>query len=155
MITISLTLSLRQAVQLLAFAQGLEPDDSLTSTGHEGKATPKHLEIGSRNKLEYLLDDQLRKLVTFAVSQNGTFLNKDLAKELGVATPLTSIYLGHLTRKLRNSGIDPKNWYAKHKTQNGTLLTVRDDVMDKFRETAQSKLSSIQTTVREQGRGKG
>lgn len=65
---------------------------------------------------------------------NGTFYNKDLATELGVDTPLTSIYLGHLTRKLRNAGVVAENWYSKHRTANGTLLSVREDVIEKFRE---------------------
>jgi len=73
--------------------------------------------------------------VSFAVEHNGTFYNRDLAEELGTDTPLTSIYLGHLTRKLTKTGIDGVNWYTKHRTENGTLLTVREDVLGKFRET--------------------
>jgi hypothetical protein len=58
-------------------------------------------------------------------SKNGTFANKDLAEVLGVDTPLTSIYLGHLTRKLSKTGVDAANWYTKTQAANGTLLTVR------------------------------
>jgi hypothetical protein len=88
----------------------------------------------ARPSLRELLDEKSRKLIEFVRTNNGRFLNRDLAVELGVDTPLTSIHLGHLTRKLQKVGVDGKNWYSKHRTTDGTLLTVRDDVMEKFAE---------------------
>jgi hypothetical protein len=136
-ITLSLTLSIPKAEQVLAFLQKVE-NDSLPASGTTDtqEVSAVKLEAGSRNKLAYLLDDKLHKVIRFAVTHNGTFYNKDLAIELGVDTPLTSIYLGHLTRKLRNTGLDAKDWYTKHRTARGTVLTVRDDVMEEFREAA-------------------
>ena len=147
-VTISVTLPISKAELLLIFVQDLRRHDAAS---RDAAVVPQHdepfqaVEPAPHNvpsftptitphALSYLLDNQLRKLVSFAVEHNGTFYNKDLAEILGVDTPLTSIYLGHLTRKLSKTGVDAANWYTKHRTANGTLLTVREDVLEKFRE---------------------
>ena len=134
-VTISVTVPLSKAQPLLDLVRKLETDEVLSAEVPVfSESIPGTLEIGSRTNLAYLLDGPLWKVVSFAVEHKGTFYNKDLAKELRIDTPLTSIYLGHLTKKLRHTGIDSKNWYAKHRTSNGTLLTVREDVLAMFRD---------------------
>jgi len=137
-VTISVTLPVSKAERLLSYVQELESDDpaSLDTTVVSPQDEPIQaiLEIKDHTKLAYLLDDQLRKLVSFAIEHNGTFYNKNLAEELGIDTPLTSIYLGHLTRKLSKTGVNALNWYTKQRTANGTLLIVREDVLEMFRE---------------------
>ena len=92
--------------------------------------------------LRHFLSDTDRKIMKFADERNGQFLNADLATELGVDTPLTCFPLGRITRKLQKSGVNVEgaqgeNWYTKHKTTRGTLLSVRPDVLEKFREALQ------------------
>jgi hypothetical protein len=89
--------------------------------------------------LRHFLSDTDRKIMKFADERNGQFLNADLATELGVDTPLTCFPLGRITRKLQKAGVNVEgaqgeNWYTKHKTTHGTLLSVRPDVLEKFRE---------------------
>ena len=89
--------------------------------------------------LRHFLHDTDRKIMKFVVDHHGQFYNADLAIELGVDTPLTCFPLGRITRKLRKVGVkvegaQGENWYTKHRTTNGTLLNVRPDVLEKFRE---------------------
>ncbi len=134
-VTICVTVPLSKAQPLLDLVQSLDTNKDLSAeVPQSSESVPVTFQTGSRAKLAYLLDDPLRKVVSFAVKHKGTFYNKDLATELEIDTPLTSIYLGHLTKKLRHTGIDAKNWYAKHRTSSGTLLTVREDVLAKFRD---------------------
>jgi hypothetical protein len=91
------------------------------------------------NSLRHFLRSTDQKIVKFVVDHGGEFYNADLAKELGVDTPLTCFPLGRITRKLQKVGVkvegaQGENWYTKHKTARGTLLNVRADVLAKFRE---------------------
>jgi hypothetical protein len=136
-VTLSVTLPISKTKWFLTLVKQIEDDDA-PSAEPPAVPEPRLSSDGLTFVIEpltlaHLLDDQLRKLVSFAVEHNGTFYNKDLAEELEIDTPLTSIYLGHLTRKLTKTGIASANWYTKHRTQNGTLLRVREDVLEKFR----------------------
>jgi hypothetical protein len=158
-ITISLSLPISEACRVLNYLKNFttlteapegetpenRPSDSDTqvSSSAPPPSAPIHFQpvflSSIRPELRQLLDEQLLRLLRFVLRHDGSFYNRDLALELGVDTPLTSIYLGHLTRKLQKVGVDGKNWYQKHRTTSGTLLTVRDDVMKKFAETIEDQ----------------
>lgn len=87
-----------------------------------------------RQELRYLLDQRLEQVLRFIVQKGGRFYNDELASELGVDDPETSTFLGHLTRKLRKTGVPAEgfrgtNWYSKVRTSGRTLITVRSDVL--------------------------
>jgi len=89
--------------------------------------------------LRHFLHETDRRIMKFAVDHDGQFYNADLATELGVDTPLTCFPLGRITRKLQKVGVKVDgalgdNWYSKHRTTRGTLLSVRADVLERFRE---------------------
>jgi hypothetical protein len=107
--------------------------------GRAEDSNSNYLVTTAPNSLRHFLRDTDQKVVKFVVDHDGEFLNADLAKKLGVDTPLTCFPLGRITRKLQKVGVKVEgargeNWYTKHKTTRGTLLKVRADVLAKFRE---------------------
>src|SRR5438105_4801233 len=108
-VTLSLDLTIPEAEELLGFVRdhlrpqkappsgqvaAVDQQHATTVVNQQDDGTPGVKPVlvfrpGIRAfTLAYLLDKQLRKLVSFAIMQNGTFYNSDLAKELGVDTPL-------------------------------------------------------------------
>ena len=74
------------------------------------------------------------RIVRFIVQKSGKFYNDELAGELEVDDPQTSVFLGHLTRKLRKTGVRAEgfrgtNWYSKIRSSGRTLISVRSDVL--------------------------
>jgi len=150
-IGLSFTLPVAQAEKVIAFVKSLgssENSGGYETIGPEGTETPstesatssfepvpRHLE---RQELRYLLDERLERIVRFIVLKEGRFFNDELAQELGIDDPQTSVYLGHLTRKLRKAGVRAEgfrgaNWYSKIRTSGRTLINVRSDVLLVFR----------------------
>jgi hypothetical protein len=87
-----------------------------------------------------LLRGSTEKLVRFVVENGQEFFNDQLAKELEFDNPAyTSSVLGKITGKLRRVGVKAEghrhmNWYTTHKEQGRTLLRIRPDVLEFFRE---------------------
>jgi len=143
-IAISVVLPVSKVEQLLKYLETLDTPETSSDDADAAPASvqgPQDLVemLASQNKLGYLLDEQLqlRKLVSFISEKNGTLYNPDLAEELGIRTPLTSIYLGQITKKLRFVGVDAEKWYTKHRTSRGTLIRVRPDVLELFRDAVE------------------
>ncbi|SRR6266496_1706497 len=149
-INLSFTLSASQAERVLAFVKNLDslqPAGIATEAGRRGEKIPAEnnallrfepVRLGKeRSELKYLLDRRFRELIRFIVQKGGRFYNDELAAELGVDDPETSSFLGHLTRKLRKTGIRAdgfrgENWYSKIRSSGRTMITVRDDVLASF-----------------------
>ena len=146
-ISLSFTLPVAQAEKVIAFVKSLGPSEnsggyetiqlegtetaSTENTAPRFEPVPRHLEC---QELRYLLDEKLEHIVRFIVQKEGRFFNDELAQELGIDDPQTSVYLGHLTRKLRKTGVRAEgfrgaNWYSKIRTSGRTLITVRSDVL--------------------------
>jgi hypothetical protein len=157
-VTITLTLSIDLAREVLAMvdARGhtvqsqlsVEPDEaSEIAAANENppavpfEPIPRHLQ---RIELRYLLHGNSEQMVHFIVSHAGRFFNDELASELKVDPPqLTSIHLGQLTRALRKVGVRAEgfrgsNWYTTRRLSGRTLITVRADVLEIFKEAIQN-----------------
>jgi hypothetical protein len=144
-VTISISVAATDAKDLLDFimshANFADFDLRVTSTAGAAAedSTLNYPLTNAPNSLRHFLRATDQKIVKFAVDHDGEFYNADLAKELGVDTPLTCFPLGRITRKLQKVGVkvegaQGENWYSKQKTPRGTLLSVRADVLAKFRE---------------------
>ena len=152
-IELSFCLPLPQAEQVLAFVRSLNPTERNSNLPLQIPLTTKGLDSGTDGspgngtilsftpsplqELRYLLDDRLQQVIRFAVQKTGRFYNDELATELGVDDPETSTFLGHLTRKLRKTGVSAEgfrgtNWYSKVRSSGRTLITVRSDVLLAF-----------------------
>jgi len=91
----------------------------------------------AEQKLKYLLDGRpgLQRVVRFIVQKAGKFYNDELAAELGIDdSRLTFNRLGHITRKLRKTGIRAEgfrgpNWYSPIPSSGRTMIIVREDVL--------------------------
>jgi len=152
-INLSFSLPLSQAEKVLAFVRSLTPSEENSTPSGEciqsanGEQSSRH-EVADRantvsslsytpsprQELRYLLDQRLEQVVRFTVQKGGRFYNDELASELGVDDPETSTFLGHLTRKLRKTGVSAEgfrgtNWYSKVRSSGRTLITVRADVL--------------------------
>jgi hypothetical protein len=158
-INLSFDLPLPQAEKVLAFVKSLSPsEDSLSQpltisqaanveSGPNGSSdssrSDEHLVSerpilsytpSPRQELRYLLDQRMEQVVRFIVQKGGRFYNDELATDLGVDDPETSTFLGHLTRKLRKTGVNAEgfrgtNWYSKVRSSGRTLISVRADVL--------------------------
>ncbi len=146
-ISLSFMLPVSQAERVLAFVKSLNSNELGSSARIEGLSTTNengespngidaamHFEPTCRRLLRDLLDQGLKQVVRFIVQKNGKFYNDELATELGVDDPRTSTPLGHLTRKLRKTGVSAegfrgKNWYSTVRSSGRTLIVVRPDVL--------------------------
>lgn len=158
-INLSFSLPLPQAERVLAFVKSLGQNEDNSSpspaispanvgTGSDGSSDlpsmPDEHQVSERpilsytpsprQELRYLLDQRMEHVVRFIVQRGGRFYNDELASELGVDDPETSTFLGHLTRKLRKTGVSAEgfrgtNWYSKVRSSGRTLITVRADVL--------------------------
>ncbi|PYX75234.1 MAG: hypothetical protein DMG72_07850 [Acidobacteria bacterium] len=151
-VNLSFTLPVSEAEKVLAFVKGVNPKEPSSRSVLKGVANgneeekrsdgspdaPLHFEPvflqQKRQELRYLLDQRLEQMIQFIVQRGGKFYNDELASELGVDDPQTSIFLGHLTRKLRKAGVSAEgfrgtNWYSKIRSSGRTLISVRSDVL--------------------------
>lgn len=145
-INLSFTLPVGLAEQVLAFVKSLsssqdEPSLLVEASGNaRADAPPQGTAFRFepvplvRQELRHLLDERLTRIVRFIIEKGGKFYNDELATELGVDDPQTSIFLGHLTRKLRKTGVSAEgfrgtNWYSKIRSSGRTLISVRSDVL--------------------------
>lgn len=134
-VTLTLTLPLGLAQQVLELVNA--PNQSSADMA-AGAATGETEENATRfDPLGALLDGRLKAVVEFIVSRDGVFFNDELAKHLEIDDPLTSLFLGHLTKKLRKAGIKADghragsaNWYTKNRSSGRTRLVVRPDVLE-------------------------
>lgn len=143
MVTLSFALPASIAQEVLAFvrdrtskAATLEPMPQAPHS--EAESSVVEFPVGPR-LLPDLIDGKLKAAVELIVSKRGQFYNDELANELGVDLPLTSIYLGQLTKKLRKfgakaDGVRGENWYIKRRMSGRTLLVVRPEVLKLMRE---------------------
>jgi hypothetical protein len=151
-INLSFTLPVSQAEKVLAFVRSFGSADPNSGAFTEvAKETPGVAPMQAepvplhqqRPDLGYLLDRRLEQVVSFIVRNAGKFYNDELASELGVDDPQTSTFLGHLTRKLRKTGIQAEgfrgaNWYSKIRRSGRTRITVREDVLSSFSKAIES-----------------
>jgi len=150
-INLSFTLPVSQAEKVLAFVKSLSPNEhssrppigdfaNSSEEEQDPDAAPNDplrfepVYSHQRQELRYLLDQRLEHVVRFIVQREGKFYNHELASELGVDDPQTSVFLGHLTRKLRKTGLSAEgfrgtNWYSKVRSSGRTLLSVRSDAL--------------------------
>src|SRR5437660_8655803 len=118
-ICVTLTLPITQAEKVLEFVKSLSqrehvPDLRLGNTKQENEAEGADIAVAPEmllrfkpgQELRYLLDKQLEQLVRFTVQKEGKFYNDELAENMGIDDPRTSVFLGHLTRKLRKVGMN-------------------------------------------------
>jgi hypothetical protein len=153
-INLSFSLPVSQAEKVLAFVRSLTPSEEKSTPSEEcfpfanEEQSSKQHEVADgsnavsslsytpspRQELRYLLDRRLEQVVRFIVQKGGRFYNDELASELKVDDPETSTFLGHLTRKLRKTGVSAEgfrgtNWYSKVRSSGRTLINVRADVL--------------------------
>jgi len=152
-VSLSFSLPVSQAERVVAFVKSLGPSENEFATSSHGLSSEageaadkvvRHSDLGpavelvlqrqERQELRYFLDPRLEEVVRFIVKSGGKFYNDELAAELGVEIPLTSTFLGHLTRKLRKTGVKAEgfrgtNWYSKVRSSGRTLIIVRSDVL--------------------------
>src|ERR1700676_1463987 len=85
------------------------------------------------------LTEGLRKVVEFVITKEGKFFNDELADLLGLEPARTGPFLGKITQKLRKAGTQAdgfqgKNWYEARRIAKRTLIFVRTDVMEFFKD---------------------
>ena len=145
MVTLTLTLSAGLAQQVLELVKGQTADDRVSQLEQRQMRTDgvdSPITIPFQPGLGMHLDGKLQSMVQFIVSKDGRFFNDELAKLLQIDDPLTSLYLGQLTKKLRKIGAradgfrGAANWYTKRRSSGRTLLTVRPDVLEIMKETS-------------------
>ncbi len=150
-ITLRFTLPVSDAEKVLTYVRSLgQGSSAVTVAGQAMDVTlpsvdpPEVLSFepvfksNERRELRYLLDDRLTRVLRFIVNRGGNFYNDELAGELGIPDAETSNPLGHITRKLRKTGVDAggfrgHNWYSKMRSSGRTLIKVREDVLNIFR----------------------
>jgi hypothetical protein len=144
--TICFTVPMERAEELIALitsirGHGYKPDASVELDRPTSGQEPIQFSASEARLREFAaLTVQLRRLVEFVVKSEGEFRNDELAAELGLESPAaTSTFLAKITQRLRRAGIEANrsegnNWYTKRRVSDTTVLCVRPDVLEFFKE---------------------